>query len=96
MDHPLVADSTRWLAVVRRDQGMYEEAAGLFERALVVQESTLDKDHPNLVKTLEEYAECLRMQGRLDEAAVLEDRVEEIRSSDTGRTLTKGTDRQSK
>jgi hypothetical protein len=80
---------------VRRDQGLYEKAAKLFERVLVVQESILDESHPNLVKTLEEYAKSLRIQGRLDEAAVLEDRVEEIRSSDAGRTLTKEIDRQS-
>ncbi len=69
------------LAVVRRDQGRYAEAIELFDRALSVQTAILDSNHPAIAETLDEYAECLRRVGRIEEAKQLQGRADAVSAS---------------
>jgi len=52
----------------------------LLARALAVREKQLGVDHPDVAKTLVDYAAALRKIGRSAEADALETRADEIRA----------------
>jgi len=63
------------LACVRRDQGRYREAEGLFERTLSIRESSVGTDHAQTRQTRTEYAKLLSRMGRTAEAETMEARA---------------------
>ncbi len=56
----------------------HAEAEPLFQRALAIAEKTFGPEHPNFVKSLENYAALLRTTGRNADASALEARAEAI------------------
>ena len=68
------------LAAMYVAQGDGPQAAALFARALAIREKQLGVDHPDVAKTLMDYAGTLRKIGRAHEADALEGRAAAIRS----------------
>jgi hypothetical protein len=60
------------LADLYRVQGCLDEAEPLFERALIIQDNVLGSEHPDVARTLENYAALLRETGRGIEAAKMQ------------------------
>ncbi|MCZ6624324.1 MAG: tetratricopeptide repeat protein, partial [Deltaproteobacteria bacterium] len=61
----------------------------LFKRALTIAEKFLDPEHPNLAKSLEDYALLMRKTNREAEAARLEARAKAIRAKHAQENPTK-------
>ena len=57
------------------DQGKYEQAEPLYQRALAIREQALGPEHPETLKTLQNYANLLRKVERDQEAAALEAQI---------------------
>jgi tetratricopeptide (TPR) repeat protein len=74
-DHRYVATSLNGLADLYADQGKYTEAESLFKRSLAILERILTPSHPDLLKTLDNYARLLRKMHRIDEAKQIEERA---------------------
>lgn len=53
-----------------------DKAEPYLKRALAIHEKALSPDNPDVIDTLEEYADLLRAQGREDEAVKLETRIQ--------------------
>jgi tetratricopeptide (TPR) repeat protein len=68
-EHPHVAIAA--LAQALRDDGRYEEAEPLFQRALALREKIFGPDHQLTAMVRREYAKLLRATGRDDEAEQL-------------------------
>jgi tetratricopeptide (TPR) repeat protein len=68
-------------AAGEKDQGRYQLAEALCQRALDVFAQIVDPDHPQLVEVLENNAGILRRLGRSQEADPLEARAATIRAS---------------
>jgi tetratricopeptide (TPR) repeat protein len=68
------------LAVLYYDQGRYEQAEPLYQRALSIREKALGPEHPDLATCLVKLTLLLRNVGRAEEAAPLEARAEAIRA----------------
>jgi tetratricopeptide (TPR) repeat protein len=68
------------LAQLYPDQGLYQEAEPLYQRALAIREKTLPENHPWIALALEHYAGLLRQMNRPGEAAQLEARANAIRA----------------
>ena len=60
------------LALLYDNQGQYAKAEPLYQRALAIWEKALGPEHPELLKSLENYAVLLRDIGRPKEAEALE------------------------
>ena len=71
-DHPSAAS---WFAGFYRDQGRYNEAEKLYERALTGNEEKLGATHPDTLRTVVNLAIVYRNQGRYDEAEKLYERA---------------------
>ena len=71
-DRPSAAS---WFADFYRDQGRYNEAEKLYERALTGSEERLGATHPNTLGTVENLAIVYQNQGRYDEAEKLYERA---------------------
>jgi tetratricopeptide (TPR) repeat protein len=56
-------------ALVYRDQGKYEEAEALFNRALTIREQALGTGHPNVARTLNNMA--ILYEGRGENGSAL-------------------------
>jgi hypothetical protein len=56
-----------------------DQAAALFARALAVREKQLGADHPDVAKSLDDYAGALRKLGQGAEAEAFEARANAIR-----------------
>jgi len=89
LDHPSLAGSLHNLARLYHDQGKYEEAEPLYQRALAIVEKTLGV-HPNVALCLENYAGLLEKMKREDEAAKLRERAKVIREKHARENLMKG------
>jgi hypothetical protein len=57
------------LAALYRDQGKLSEAAPLPERALAICKKVLGAEHPETVRSLEDYAALLLHMSRVDGAS---------------------------
>ena len=77
-DHSDIAQPICSLAMIATHRHQYVEAETLFQRAQAIIEQNQSPEHPDLVGVLSNYAELLWFLGRIDEAAVLEDRVRAI------------------
>lgn len=74
-----VAELLHKAAIYLRNDGKYEQAEPLFERALALQEQQLGADHPGTTQTLTHLAICYRDQGKYDRAESLYQRALTIR-----------------
>ena len=79
-DHWGVPYTLHSLALLAQEVGDYTEADSLFRRTLKIREKILEPDHPELARTLEDYATLLRAMGRPQEAATCEARAAAIRT----------------
>jgi len=71
--------ATMWIAVVREREQNFAEAETLFRNALVLQ----NPHSPDAATTMVLYAQMLRRQGKVDEAAELEKKSTDARRSGT-------------
>ena len=62
------------------NQSKYAEAEPLYQRSLAIVEKALGPEHPDVAKSLEDYAGLLRATGRVSEAAKMEARAKAIRA----------------
>ncbi len=76
----LVALFLDHLGNLHRDQGRYAEAEPLYQRSLAINEKALGPEHPDVARTLENYAALLRLTARADEAERMEARAKAIRA----------------
>ena len=75
-----MASSLNNLALLYQSQGQYAEAESLYKRALAIREKALGPDHPDVARTLENYAALLRKAQRNTEAEEMEARAKSIRA----------------
>ena len=79
-----VAISLNNLAELYRNQGKYDEAEPLYQRALAIREKSLGSDHPDVATSLNNLAVLYSDQGRYDEAEPLYQRALAIREKSLG------------
>ena len=75
-----MATSLNNLALLYQAQGKYAEAEPLVKRALAIYEKALGPEHPDVARSLENYAALLRETARADEAERMEARAKAIRA----------------
>jgi tetratricopeptide (TPR) repeat protein len=73
-----VTESLDGLALLYSAQGDYAKALPLHKRALAINERALGKDHPDVAKSLNNYADCLEALGKTKEAAAARARAKKI------------------
>ncbi len=83
-DHPDVASSLNYLAVLSREQGKYEEAELLYQRALRIRKDTLGPEHSLVAASLNNLANLYYNQGKYAEAEPLYQRSLRIREDVLG------------
>jgi CHAT domain-containing protein/Tfp pilus assembly protein PilF len=72
------------LAVVHETQGNYQEAEGLYKRALTIKEKALGANDPSVAQTLNNLANVCYKQGRYQEAEELYKRALSMREKALG------------
>lgn len=75
---PGLADCYIHLAMLYRDLKDFEKADQLFRKALVLLESALGVDHPQIARLLKEYGKLLKTCGREDDLAIAEERIRSL------------------
>src|SRR5262249_10934322 len=65
------AHSLNNLALLYKNQGKYAEAEGLYKRALVIQEKTYGRDHPDVAQSLNDLAGLYQNENRYADALPL-------------------------
>ncbi len=83
-DHPDVAASLSWLALLYGNMGRYGEAEPLFERALAIREAQLGPNHPDVAQSLNNLASLYVEMGSYGEAEPLFERALGIREAQLG------------
>ena len=68
------------MALIYDAQGRYGEAEPLYKRALAIWEKALGPEHPDVAKSLANYAALLRETDRDVEAEMLEARAKAIQA----------------
>ena len=86
---PRLATSLNNLALLYQVQGKYAEAEPLYKRSLAIREKALGLEHPDVARSLENYARLLRMTKRKDQAAKLEASAKAIRAKHAEKNLWK-------
>ncbi|KAK3070886.1 hypothetical protein LTR53_009657 [Teratosphaeriaceae sp. CCFEE 6253] len=79
-EHPSTFMIVNCLAVIYHDQGRYDKAAEIGERALLTVRRVLGEEHPLTLETQSILAETYSDQGHLDKAVELNERVLSIRT----------------
>ncbi len=77
---PSLATTIKGLADVYRDDARYAEAEPLYRRARSILEGALGSANRNTIDLLEDYARMLRVAGRAEEAAALDDTIAALRA----------------
>jgi tetratricopeptide (TPR) repeat protein/tRNA A-37 threonylcarbamoyl transferase component Bud32 len=83
-EHPNTLASLHALALLRLDQGHWDEAESLFQRTLEVRRRVLGDEHPDTLASMTGLGLCYRSQGRYAEAEPLELRTLEIKRRTLG------------
>ena len=83
-DHPDVADTYNNMAVVYRNQGKYEEALAMHEKALSIYLKKLGDDHPDVADTYNNMAGVYDKQGKYEEALAMYEKALSIRLKKLG------------
>ncbi len=86
-EHPDMASSLNFLAILYGAQGKYEQAEPLFVRALAIDEQQLGPEHPDTATSLNNLAELYRRQGKYEQAQPLYERALAIGSSSWGLSI---------
>jgi tetratricopeptide (TPR) repeat protein len=84
IDHTSYALALNTLAIVYVAQQRYDEAEGLYRRAMAIQEKVLGDDHPDVAHTLTNLSLVYSLQRRFGEAEVVLRRALEIREKAVG------------
>ena len=74
-EHPDTAHCLNNLADLYRNQGKYEQAEPLAQRALAINERVLGAEHPDTATSLNNLALLYRDQGKDEEAEPLSQRA---------------------
>jgi len=74
-NHPHMGYSFHNLAKLYADKGDNQKANAFYERALELRERILPINHPDLLRTMRDYAAFLRKNNRIDEAERLDELV---------------------
>lgn len=82
-DQPYYATVLTNLGILYTNNGRYDEAAPLFEKAEFVQKQSLRGDHPDVALRMHATAALLQAQGKNNEAATLAAQADEIRAKQT-------------
>jgi tetratricopeptide (TPR) repeat protein len=69
-DHPDLAQSLRYYAMLLESKQQYEEAESMLRRALRIYEKNYPPEHPHLIFARKRLAQCLFSQGKAEEAVV--------------------------
>jgi tetratricopeptide (TPR) repeat protein len=83
-DHPLLAYPFNGLANLYREQGLYEQAEPLYQRALSLRQQHLGPQHPDVGETLYDLARFRQMQHRIPEALSLYQQALAVRERSLG------------
>jgi tetratricopeptide (TPR) repeat protein/DNA-binding XRE family transcriptional regulator len=83
-DHPDVATSLNYLAVLFRRQGKYVQAEPLLQRTLSIREQVLGFDHPEVARVLNNLAVLCWEQGKYAEAEPFHQRALSVREQSLG------------
>jgi len=76
-DHDL-ALSLRTLATLLESQGRHAETEPLLKRVIAIREQILGPEHPDTVRSIEEYVAVLRKMKRKEDAEKLAARIKAI------------------
>ncbi len=79
-----LASILSWLGVALQQDGRYDDATGLLERACEIYERLLGPEHPHTLTSLNNLAALYHDQGRLEEAEPLYRRALAIREKALG------------
>lgn len=79
-----MASPLNGLGNISRDQGKYEEAKPLYQRALSIREQQLGPEHPETAEIVHCLAQFWEMQGNLEEARICYSRALAIREQALG------------
>ncbi|MSO54700.1 MAG: tetratricopeptide repeat protein [Rhodospirillales bacterium] len=79
-NHPELAFALGGLAELLASQGKHRDALPAFERALLIAETVLAPDHPDVGLILEREAVTLKNLGRAGDAAAAQARADAIRA----------------
>ena len=83
-EHPDTAQTIYNLALLYQNQGQFEEAESLYQRALAIDEKVYGQDHLEVATDLSSLANHYRDQGRYEEAEPLYQRALAIREKTLG------------
>ena len=75
---PRMATSLSSLALVFETRKEYTKAVPLVEQALKIREEAFGVEHPEIVPTLERYADLLRLSNRIEKAEQIDARLARI------------------
>src|SRR5205814_172697 len=74
-EHPLMVSVLNNLANLYWQQGKYDQAEPLYQRALCIWEQALEPEHPDVARLLNNLASLYREQGKYDQAEPLYQRA---------------------
>ncbi len=83
-EHPDVADSLNYLAMLARHQDDYAQAEEFHRKALAIREKTLGPDHPATLQSLNNLGVLYRNRGKFEQAEPLLERALNIRERTLG------------
>ncbi len=78
-NQPNIASVTKNLAEVYRKQGKFADAEEMYKKSILIREKALDPRHISIAYVLEEYSAMLKEMGRIEEAALIDERVNSIK-----------------
>ena len=67
-EHPAVAESLTYLAILVSNKGDYEQAEQFYQRALAIREKTLGPDNPDTTRSRNNLGVIYRYQGKYEQA----------------------------
>jgi tetratricopeptide (TPR) repeat protein/DNA-binding XRE family transcriptional regulator len=83
-EHPTVAESLNFLAMLSRNQGDYEQAERFHKQALAIRTKTLGAGHPTTAESLNNLGVLYRNQGKYEQAETLLQLAHSIRERSLG------------
>ena len=75
------------MAIVYKNQGKYEEALAMYEKALSISLKKLGDDHPDVATTYNNMANSIQDQGKYDEALAMYEKALSINGKLYARTI---------
>jgi tetratricopeptide (TPR) repeat protein len=78
-NQPNIAMVSANLAEVYRKLKKYEDAEAMYKRSILMREKALDPRHISIAYVLEDYCAMLKEMGRLEEATLMDERINNIK-----------------